>query len=86
MIALQSSYRQHLSSMEELESWSDLTKHIHFHGLSSPESSLMTKDVLPMTASRTLVVAHVLNNAQQGHFDLPEYVGTSACIYQCNVL
>ncbi len=46
----------------------------------------MTKDVLPVTASRALVVAHVLNNAQQGHFDLPEHVGPSACIYQCNVL
>ena len=46
----------------------------------------MTKDVLPVTASRALVVAHVLNNAQQGHFDLPEHVGSSACICQCNIL
>ncbi len=46
----------------------------------------MTKDVLPVPTSRTLVVAHVLNNAQQGHFDLPEHVGPSARIYQCDVL
>src|SRR5258705_13911282 len=55
-------------------------RHAEFFGL--VPCAAMAEDVGPGAAMRALEIAHVLDNAEHGHVDLPEHRQSAPCIDQ----
>ena len=63
-----------------------LSQNFHTQLLRCSQGAILSKDKLLVAAAFTLVVAHVLHNAQTGHGEAIEHCDSTPGIQQGNVL